>query len=217
MLNFWLRNFGFDGGRLRGGRCRAYLGWRANQELVALHLRECPGFQGSGWIRRRLSLDCKPLNGPTRVCVHYIKIRAVVIDHVVLHGDIGHVYRVCDVGDVLHRRKNPIPQHRLADEPHVAEIVIFRADIVHDIDVRADRLSFINNARTPWRQRRPANVIAPGSPRNPGRSPVQVASGEPNPAVVGEIGPATIMIRGPAEILVTNPCPTVICISPVSV
>jgi hypothetical protein len=48
MLKFWLRNFRLNGWRLRRGCRCGYLGRGANQELVALHLRECPGFNGGG-------------------------------------------------------------------------------------------------------------------------------------------------------------------------
>ena len=164
MLNFWLRNFGFHSRRLHGRRRFGELRWRGKEEFVALYLGERPGFNRSGQIPRRLSLDREPLYRPARVRVHDVEIRAIVIDHVILHGDIGHVHGARDVGDVLHRRKDPVTQDWLADKPNIAEVVILRTDIEHDIDVHADGLSFINNPRPARRQRRPANVIATRSP-----------------------------------------------------
>src|SRR5262249_10159680 len=49
------------------------------------------------------------------------------------------------------------------------------------------------------------------------RSPLQVASREPGPAVIREICPATVVISGPAEILVADPRPTVVGVRPVAV
>src|SRR4029077_1287008 len=146
-----------------------------------------------------------------------VNIRAVIIDHVVLNGDIGHVHRVIDVGNVLRRREDAIPQDRFTDKPNVTKIVIFRADIEFDIDASADWLSFINNARTAWRQRRPADLVATCSPRDPGRSPIQIAPREPDPAVISQPRPPPIMVGGPAEVLVRNPRPAVVGISPVAV
>ena len=36
-----------------------------------------------------------------RTRAEHIVIRAVIINHIVLVGDVGHVHRVVDVGDVL--------------------------------------------------------------------------------------------------------------------
>ena len=146
MLNFWLRNFGFHSRRLHGRRRFGELRWRGKEEFVALHLGERPGLNRSREISRGLSLNREPLNRPARVSVHCVEIRAVVIDHVILHRDIGHVHRVRDVRNILHRRKDPVAQDRLADEPDIAEIVILRADIERDIHVHADGLSFINDS-----------------------------------------------------------------------
>jgi hypothetical protein len=134
-----------------------------------------------------------------------------------LHVDVCHVHRVRDVGNVLHRRYDPVAQDRLADEPDVAKVVILRPDIERHIHVSADRLSFINDTRPARRQRRPTDVIATSPPRDPRRSPIEVFSRKPDPAIVREIGPAPVVIRSPAEILVTDPCPSVIGVCPVTV
>jgi hypothetical protein len=81
-----------------------------------------------------------------------------------LDNDVGDVHGVRDIGDILHRREDPVAQDRLANEPQVAEVVILRTDIEHHIHVHADRLSFINDARAARRQRRPTDVIATGAP-----------------------------------------------------
>jgi hypothetical protein len=164
MLDFWLFNLGFHRRRLRSRRRLSDLLRRPHQELVPLNLGERPGFNGSGKITRRLPFDGEPLNRPARVLVNEVVIGAVIINYVVLHRDVGHVHGVCDVRDILHRRKNAVAQHRFADKPDIAKVVIFRADIECDVHVPPDRLPFINNARPAWRQRRPANVIATGSP-----------------------------------------------------
>jgi hypothetical protein len=182
-----------------------------------LHLRERAGLCGCGKISGGLPLDREPLNRPARVRTNHVVIRAVIINHIVLNGDVGHVHRVGDVGNVLRRGKEAIPQDRFTDKANVTEVVILRADIELDVHAGPDRLSFIDDARTARRQRRPANVVATGSPRDPGRSPVQVAPREPEPAVIGEIRPATIVVGCPAEIFVRNPRPTVVGISPVAV
>src|SRR5438552_12971543 len=104
------------------------------------------------------------LNRSARLCTDHVVIRAVIIDDIVLNGDVSHVHRVRDVRNVLRWRKDAIPQDRFTDKSNVTKIVILRTDIEFDVHPGADRLSFVNDARTAWRQRRPANVIAPRSP-----------------------------------------------------
>jgi hypothetical protein len=217
MLDLWLCDFCFHGWRRNSRSCLGKFIRCTHNEFVALHLRQRSGFSCGRQISRSLTLYSEPLNRPARVCAHNVNIRPVIIDHIVLNVDVGHVHRVSDVGDVLRWRKDPIPQDRFTDKTNVTEVVILRTDIELDIHPGANRLSFVNEARTARGQRRPANVIAAGPPRDPGRSPIQIAPRKPEPTVIGEICPATIMISGPAEIFVRNPRPTVIGISPVAV
>src|SRR5439155_11795969 len=114
-------------------------------------------------------------------------IRTVIIDHVVLNGDVRHVHGVSDVGYVLRRRKDSISQDRFTDKTNVTKIVILRSDIVFNVHARADWLPFVNDARAAWRQRRPANVIATGPPRDAGRSPIKIAARTRDPVLIGEI------------------------------
>ncbi len=217
MFNLWLHDLGFHSWRRNAGRRLGELRRCSHHELVTLHFGESSGFSRGGQISGSLPLDSESLDRPARVCADHVKIRAVIIDHIVLNGDVGHVHRVTDIGNVLRRRKDAVPQDRFTDKANVAEVVIFRADIEFDVHAGADGLSFINDARPAWRQRRPANVVATGSPRDPRRSPIQIASRKPRPAVIGEIRPATVVIRCPTEILVTDPGPSIICVRPISV
>jgi hypothetical protein len=134
-----------------------------------------------------------------------------------LNGDVSHVHRVINIGDVLHSRSDVIAENRFTDVANLAEIVILRADIELDIHLRTNRPSFINDARTAWRQRRPADIIATSPPRDPRWAPIEVLSGEPDPSIIREVRPTPIMIGGPTEILIRNPCPSVIRVSPVTV
>src|SRR5262249_10126632 len=52
---------------------------------------------------------------------------------------------------------------------------------------------------------------------HPGRSPIQISSRKPRPAVVVQIRPTTIVVSRPTEILVTDPGPSVVCVRPISV
>jgi hypothetical protein len=217
MLDLRLCDFGFHSRRRNSRSCLGKFIRCTHDEFVTLHLRQPSGFSRGRQISRSLTLYSKPLDRPARVRTHNVNIRPVIIDHIVLNGDVGHVHCVADVGNVLRWGKDPIPQNRFTDKTNVTKVVILRADIELDIHPGADRLSFINDTRTAWRQRRPADIIAAGPPRDPGRSPVEIAPREPNPAVIAEIRPATIMVGGPAEVFVRNPCPTVVGISPVTV
>jgi hypothetical protein len=134
-----------------------------------------------------------------------------------LNGDVRDVHRVINIGDVLYWRSDVVAQNRFTDVANLAKIVILRTDIELDVHLRADGSSLINDASTAWRQRRPANVIATSSPRDPRWAPIEVLSGEPDPSIIREVRPAAIMIGGPTEILVRDPCPSVIRISPVTV
>src|SRR5438094_807030 len=156
----------------------------ACHELVALHFGERPGFSSGRQISGSLPLDSEPLNRPARVLVNDVVIRAVIIDHIVLNVDVGHVHCVRDVSDVLRWRIEPIPQNRFTDKTNVAKVVIFRADIVFDVHGGADGLSFIDAFRTTRWQGRPADAVSTGSPRYPSRSPVQIAAWDPDPAVI---------------------------------
>src|SRR5437660_8735063 len=217
VFDLWLRNFGLHFGRRTGRRRFGDLRRCSHEELVALHLGKRPRFNCCGQISGGLPLDGEPLNRPARVSVNHVVIRAVIINHIILHRDVGHVHGVGDVGNVLRRRKDAVPQNRLTDKTNITEVVIFRPDIELDIHGCADWLSFINDTRTAWRQGRPADVIATGPPRNPGRSPIQIASREPEPSVVRQVRPATIVIGRPTEIFVTDPRPAVVGVSPVAV
>ena len=217
MFNLWLRDFGFHRWRRNAERRLGELERCSYHELVALDFRERPGFSSGGQITRSLPLDSEPLNGPARVFVNDVVIRAVIIDHIVLNVDVGHVHRIRDVGNVLRWWKDAVPQNRFTDKTNVAKVVILRADIVFDVHTGTDGLSFIDDVRTARGQGRPANVIATGSPRHPSRSPIQIATRNPDPAVVRQIRPATIMIGRPTEIFVTDPGPSVICVRPISV
>src|SRR5205823_9573760 len=217
VFDFWLCNLRFHSWRRNAGRCLDQFIRCTHYELVALDLRERPGFSRGGQISRSLPLDRQPLNRPGRVRANDVVIRTVIIDHVVLNVDVGHVHRISDVRNILRRRKDSISQDRFTDETHVTKIVILRTDIVFNVHARADWLPFVNDAQPAWRQRRPANVIATGSPRDPGRSPIKIASRKPDPAVIGETRPATIVVGGPAEVFVRDPGPTVVGISPVAV
>src|SRR5439155_18706384 len=127
------------------------------------------------------------------------------------------VHRVIDVGDVLDWGSDVVAQDWFTDVANFAKVVIFRPNIELDVYLRTDRPPLINDARTAWRQRRPANIIAAGSPGNPCRAPVQIVSGKPSPPIVCEIRPATVMISGPAKILVRDPSPSVVGVSPITV
>jgi hypothetical protein len=134
-----------------------------------------------------------------------------------LNGDVGHVHRVIDVGDILNWRNDVIAQNRLTDVTNLAKVVVRRADIELNIHLRTNKPSLINDAWAARRQRRPANIITTGSPGNPCWAPVQIASRKPDPPVIREIRPAAIVISSPAEILVRDPSPSIICVSPVTV
>jgi hypothetical protein len=197
-----LRNFGLYSRRLGGRRCLGELGRSGHHQFVPLHFGERAGFGGCRKIGRRLPLNVEPLNRPVRVRAQHLVIRPIIVDHIILNGDVRDVHRVIDIGDVLHWRSDVTAQDRFTDKADLAEIVIFRTDIELDVHLRTNRSSPINDARTAGRQRRPADIIASSPPRDPCGAPVQILSGKPGPTVIREIRPATIMISGPAEILV---------------
>ena len=134
-----------------------------------------------------------------------------------MNGDVRDVHRVVNIGNILHSRSDVTAQDRFTDVADFAEIVIFRTDIELDVYLRTNRSSLVNDARTARRQRRPADIIAAGPPRDPCGTPVQILSGKPDPAIISKIRPAAIMISGPADILVRDPCPSVVRVSPVTV
>lgn len=216
-FNLWLCNLRFYSGRRNVRRRLGQFVRCTHQKLVPLDLRERPAFGRRGKIGRSLALYREPLNRPARVTAHHVVIRAVIIDHIVLNVDVRHVHCVRDVSDVLRWRIEPIPQNRFADEPNVAEVVIFRPDIEFDIDASTDRPSFIDDLRTTWRQWRPADVVSTGSPRDPCRAPVQIAAWDPDPSVIRQSRPAAIVVRGPAEVFIGDPRPTVVGVSPVAI
>ena len=184
VFNLWLRDFGFHCWRRNAGRRLGELRRCTYHELVALHFGERPRFSSGRQISGSLPLDSEPLNRPARVLVNDVVIRAVIIDHIVLNVDVGHVHRVGDIGNVLCWWKDPVPQNRFTDKTNVAKVVIFRADIVFDVHGGADGLSFIDDFRTTRWQGRPADAVSTGSPRYPSRSPVQIAAWDPDPAVI---------------------------------
>ena len=163
-FNLRLCNPGLHGRRFNRRRRLRDFKRRRHHQFVTLHLRERSRFGSDGQIGSSLALNCEPLNRPARVRANDVVVRAIIIDHVVLNSDVGDVHRVTDVGNVLCWRKDSIAQHRFTDKTHVTKVVILRSDIVFDIDPSADRLSLINNSRPAWRQRCPADVVAPGSP-----------------------------------------------------
>jgi hypothetical protein len=122
----------------------------SNNKFVALHSCQRPRFSRYRQIRGWLSLDAQALNGSSRVRIQHVVIRAVIINYIILNGDVGHVHRVVDIGNILRWRKDTISQDRLTDKTNIAEVVILRSDIELDIYLAADWLSLINN---PWTAR----------------------------------------------------------------
>src|SRR4029453_5089118 len=68
--------------------------------------------------------------------------------------------------------------------------------------------------RLRW-QRRPADIIVPLAPRDPGGPPM--FPWYPDPADSAEANPAAVVIGRPAELFVGNPGPTGIGVNPVAV
>jgi hypothetical protein len=197
-----LRNFGFHSRRL-GSRWRLREPGRSgHHQFVPLHFGERARFGGCRKIGRRLPLDAEPLNRPVGVRAQHLVIRPIIVDHIILNGDVRDVHRVINVGDVLHSRSDVTAQDRFTDVANFAEIVIFRTDIELDVYLRTNRSALIDDARTAGRQRRPADVITAGTPRDPCWTPVEVLAGKPGPTVIREIGPSTVVVGRPAEILV---------------
>src|ERR1700682_1161321 len=146
----------------------------------------------------------------------HIVIRPVVITHLVLVSDVGHVHGLVDVSNVLPHVHDPIAQDRLADVANLDKVVVGWADIEIDIDTSADWLAFVNNSGASRRQGRPADVITAGTPGNPGRTPVEIAAGKPDPAVISQAGPPSIVIGRPAEVFIRDPRPTDVSVGPVA-
>ena len=155
-----------------------------NDQFVPLHFRERTRLGGHREIGGRLPLDAEPLDGSRRGCAQHLVTRSIIVDHIVLNCDVRDVYRVVDVGHVLNTRSDVIAQNGFADVTNLTKIVVFRADIELDIDLRTNRSPAIHHARTAWRQGRPADIIAAGPPRDPCRAPVEIFSRKPNPSVI---------------------------------
>jgi len=75
---------------------------RGDQELIPLHFRQLLVLGGGAQIDVRFALQLQPWNLPCRVSVDAIVIGAVVVttDRVVV-GDVGHIHRAVDVGNVF--------------------------------------------------------------------------------------------------------------------
>ena len=217
MLEFRLSDFRFYFRRHNPWSCLVDLLGSRDHEFSALHFRQCSGPGSYRQISTWLPLDGEPLNWPARTGAQHIVIRAIVIHHIVLNRDVGHVHCVVNVSGILRPRVNPIAQDWLTDKTGVDKVVIGWTDIEFDVYTSANRLPFINDAGTAWRQRCPADIIATGSPGNPRWPPVEVVAEKPNPSVISQLGPTAIMIGRPTEILVRDPCPTFIGIAPVAV
>jgi predicted XRE-type DNA-binding protein len=129
-----------------------------------------------------LSIDFEPLNRTSRARAQHVIVGTIIIDHVVLNADVGHVHRVVDVVDVLRPRVNAIAQDRLTDKASIDKIVIGRTDIEFDVHLTANGLPLINNSGAAGRQRRPPDIVAAGPPRDPGWTPIEIGAGEPDPA-----------------------------------
>src|SRR6266496_1001988 len=101
VFDLWLRDFGFHSWRRNAGRRLGEFRRCSYHELVTLHFGESSGFSRGGQISDSLPLDSESLNRTARVCADHVIIRAVIIDHIVLNSDVGHVHRVTDIGNVL--------------------------------------------------------------------------------------------------------------------
>src|SRR5205823_9475816 len=104
--------------------------------------------------------------------------------------NVGHVHGLIDIGNILRRCKNTVAQDGLTDKTRIDKIVIGRTDIELDVNTSINGLSLIRNYQPARRQRRPADIVAAGSPGNPSRPPIQIAAGEPKPAIVSQVSPA---------------------------
>ena len=77
---------------------------RSDNKFIPLDSGQRPRLNRYGQVRSWLSLDAQALNGPGRVRIEHIVIRAVIVNHIVLNADVGHVHRVVDIGNVLRHR-----------------------------------------------------------------------------------------------------------------
>src|ERR1043166_435887 len=217
MLNFGLGDFGLDGWR------GDWFGWflqrlrSRNYQSIPLDFGKRPASRRRANIDICLALDFQALNGAGRVLGKDIVIRPIIVNYFVLNRDVSDVHRLIDVGNVVTRRIDVTAQDGLADETNIDKIVVGRTNIELDIYVSANGATFIDNSRPTWRQWCPTNLIATGAPRNPSRSPFQIAAGEPNPAHVFQSSPPTIVIGGPTKIFVGNPRPAVVGVAPIAV
>jgi len=135
-----------------------------DHEFSALHFRQCSGFGRHRQISTRLPLDREALNWPARTRAQRIVIGTIVIYDIVLNNDVGHVHGVVNVGDILRPRVNPIAQDRLTDKTSIDKVVVGWTDIEFDVHLAANGLPLINDSRTAWRQRCPADIVTAGSP-----------------------------------------------------
>ena len=194
------RQFGFLIGA-RDGR-------RGDRENACREVREFP-------VRRdRLSacMTCHSRSGNHRAAgadervVHGVEARAPIEDPVLAVCDVGDVDGVRHHAGILLPREEDA-RHRAGSKiPRVHKIIRTRPDAIALICPRAD--PHAGGCKRERRQRRPAHIGMPVTPRDPCRCPHTARHPAPADALLAE--PTAIVIRGPSEILVGVPHPAVV-------
>jgi hypothetical protein len=157
-FNFWLRDLCFHGRRRTncGGRLLNF-GRCGHDKLIALDFGNRAGLHRRCCIDILLALERQALDWSARLRAERVVIRTIIVNDVVVNRDVRHVHGLVDESNILRWRKDAFAQNRLTDVADVDEIVVGRTDIKSEVDVDADGLAFINDARAAWRQGRPTD------------------------------------------------------------
>ena len=138
--------------------------------------------------------------------VHGVEIRSAVENPVLTACDVGDVDGIRHHAGILLPREEDAGHRAGSKITRVHKIIRTRPDAIAVIRPRADPHAC--GCKRERRQRRPAHIGMPVTPRDPCRCPHAARHPAPADAFLAE--PAAIVIRGPSEVLVGVPHPAVV-------
>ena len=179
--------------------------------------RHLHDFSPNDWTRIRgievgpcLPLQAQAFDGLLAAPARFFKVRSLVHDGGVLVGDVGHVDRLINNGDVAFDRDDG-PFHALiAQLTSGHEAVLIGANVIIIVGPAMNAAAAFETRFR--RQGRPAHVVIARAPGNPGGRPF--IAGNPDPADAAQAGPAPVVIGGPAKRFLRDPGPTGIGVNP---
>src|SRR6185437_5420368 len=135
--------------------------WGPDYKFVALDFGQAAGLRGAGNIDAFLPLKSEPLDRASGDSVNDINVGTVVINRLIVIGNVRDVNGLLNVSDVLSHRHDALAKNGLANIANVHKVVVGGTNVELHVDGAANRTA-VSDTKGFWRQWRPTDVVASG-------------------------------------------------------